>query len=68
MADIKDKELTLYTQLIEVVVYLLWRHTHYYIVYCKGLAEGGEPLPKKLHSSSQDNMKQVNVVLCWIIG
>ena len=61
LADTKDRELTLYTQLIENLVYLLWRHIHYYTVYCRDVSDEGEPLPKKLLSSNQDNVKQVGI-------
>ena len=61
LAETKDKELSLYTQLIENLVFLLWRHVQYYTVYCKDPTEGigGEPLPKKLLSSNQDYIKNV---------
>ncbi|XP_063674250.1 nuclear pore complex protein Nup205-like [Bolinopsis microptera] len=61
LAETKDKELSLYTQLIENLVFLLWRHVQYYTVYCKDPTEGigGEPLPKKLLSSNQDYIKNL---------
>ena len=65
LAETKDKELSLYTQLIENLVFLLWRHVQYYTVYCKDPTEGvgGEPLPKKLLSANQDYIKNVRYLI-----
>jgi len=60
LADQKDLELSLYTQLLENLVFLLWRHLDYYLSVDSEASPRhvGEPLYKKsTQASANDNVR-----------
>ena len=63
LADQKDLELSLYTQLLENLVFLLWRHLDFYLSGDNQASPRhvGEPLYKKsTQASPNDNVRLVS--------